>query len=138
MTEPVDAQPLSLELFAPGQRLEVGSPVHLLASRCPRCGRHEFPSRAECPACGDSSESVGLSTDAVIARFTSVNHSPPGGQLPVPYIVAAASFPEGVTILGPMQDVSYDAISVGDSVRTIGITVGERIGFGWKLSRTTH
>ena len=48
----------------------------------------------------------------------------------MPYTVAAAAFPEGVSILGV---VAGDAASlrVGDPLRVVALEVGERVGFGF-------
>ena len=77
--------------------------IRLAASRCPTCGRHEFPARLTCPSCLTPSEPVELGPSARLAGFTSVLHPPPGAKVPVPYHVGVAAFEEGISVMGLLE-----------------------------------
>jgi len=130
---------LATELFTADAAPEPGQPVRLRASHCRACGRWEFPARDYCPNCdqraiGDqlSSDVVTdqLSSEAVVAGSTAILHAPPGALIETPYSVVLATHPEGVSVLGVMQ-ADFDKISIGQPVRTIGVQVGDRVGFGY-------
>jgi uncharacterized OB-fold protein len=112
-----------------------GAPVALAASRCASCGRSEFPARDDCPSCRGFMMPSPLSTSARVAGFTSVNHPPPGAQIATPYVVAVGAFPEGISILGPVVGAAFDELAIGDTVETIALDVGGRIGYGFRVSQ---
>lgn len=132
MTDPT-LPALDGALFAADQVIEPGRPVHLGASRCPTCGRHEFPARESCPVCRSVTSPAALSTDGVVIGVTAVNHPAPGAMIEAPYVVAVGSVPEGVAILGVMLDVELAMVRIGDRVRSVAIRVGDAVGYGWEL-----
>ncbi len=93
----------------------VGTPTTLVASRCPQCGRHQFPARTECPACSTSTERAELAGPARLRVLTGVHAQPPGSRVEAPYDVGVAEFDEGICVLGL---VVGDA-SKGDLVRPV-------------------
>ena len=112
-----------------------GDVVALAASRCGGCGRHEFPARERCPVCGLEMTAVGLSTSPRVAGFTSVSHPPPGAVIDTPYVVVAAAFPEGLSILGPVPNATIDELAIGDTLDSIAIDVGGKVGYGFRIAR---
>lgn len=123
-------------LFEP-ESAASGSIVALSVSKCTTCGRHEFPHRDRCPSCRSSSAPVLLSTTARVTGFTSVSHPPPGALVEVPYAVAIAAFPEGVSVLGRVVGVGLDELAIGDAVDTVAAEVGDGIGYAYRLAVET-
>lgn len=125
---------LAAKLFADPERVAVGDVVVLSASYCGTCDRYEFPILTDCPECGGPATSAELSTSGTIESRTAVLHTPPGSLIEAPYAVVTASFPEGITVLSLLTDASYDEIAVGDKVDTVGVDIGGRVGFAFKLT----
>ena len=126
--------PVDDRLFEWDGALEPGAPIALVASRCEQCGRHEFPAHEICPACGGSASRVRLSRAARVSQWTTVNHPPPGGLVEVPYSVAVADFPEGISVLGPVRkDEPAREVALGHQVEVVAVEVGERIGYAFGI-----
>ena len=111
-----------------------GSIVALSVSKCATCGRHEFPYRDRCPSCRSDSVPALLSTRAHVVGFTSVSHSPPGALVDVPYVVATAAFPEGLSVLGRVVGVGLDELAIGDAVDTVAAEVGDGTHYAYRLA----
>jgi uncharacterized OB-fold protein len=127
---------LATGLFEWDGDLEPGSELFLVASWCSGCDRHEFPFREQCLACGGTTVKRRLAPSGTISQFTSVNHPPPGGLVEVPYAVAVVDFPQGISILGLISNVSNsDDLSVGDEVRVVAVDVDGKIGFAYRVLR---
>lgn len=85
------------ELF---QAVETGEQTSLMAARCAKCGRHTFPARIPCPACGSPAEIVTLSGPARLRVMTGVRAQPPRSLVAAPYDVGVAEFDEGICVIG--------------------------------------
>jgi uncharacterized OB-fold protein len=77
-----------------------GDPTHLVVSTCRDCGRAEFPSRTECPACGGVSDVEQLTGPARLRVSTAVLAQPPGSKVEAPYGVGVAEFGNGLCVIG--------------------------------------
>lgn len=103
-------------LLAPDARPD--QKVALRASRCPACGLVAFPMREVCEACSAPTTEIALSTRAVLAAHTEVIHPPPDSKVPVPYGVGLVTFPEGIAILGLLDDELRQTARIGSAVET--------------------
>jgi uncharacterized OB-fold protein len=127
---------LATGLFEWDGDLEPGSELFLVASWCSSCDRHEFPCREECLACGKATVTRRLAPGGTISQFTSVNHPPPGGLVEVPYAVAVVDFPEDISILGLVSNVSNSGdLAFGDEVAVVAVDVDGKIGFAYRVLR---
>lgn len=112
---------------------EPGLLVHLAGSWCDVCGRAEFPQRTSCPQCLGETSMRALSNAGTVVGHTAVLHQPPGSLLDAPYGVVAVEHDKGVSVLGPLVGCPWDGVRVGDTVVTVSIEVGDRLGFGYRL-----
>ena len=123
-------------LFESDGDLTPGADIVLIASYCEADDRYEFPALEQCPACEGPVTQRRLSTHGTISQFTSVNHPPPDGLVPVPYAVAVVDFPEGLSILGLVSNAAnVDDLEFGDEVRTVAAPVGDQIGYSFLVTR---
>jgi uncharacterized protein len=114
---------------------KVGDDASLRASHCLSCGRWEFPYRDYCPGCGSQSVSDGaLSSRARVIGTTAVLHQPPGALVEAPYTVALAAFPEGVSVLGLVQDVPFEDVPIDAEVVATVVELGGRLGYQYRLA----
>jgi uncharacterized OB-fold protein len=121
-------------LFEWDGELAPGAPIALVASRCDGCGRCEFPRLEHCPECGGPASPVRLSRSARVSQWTAVNHATPGGLVDVPYSVAVADFPEGISILGLVRgDGSPGEVALGDEVTVVATEVGDKLGYAFAV-----
>lgn len=120
------------KLFEAGSVPVIDAPVRLRASRCLQCQRWEFPALAYCPGCGGQVADDLLSTAATVVGMTAVLHAPPGAEIETPYTVALAAFVEGIVIMGVVS-APFDEVSIGQSLTTVGVKVGDRVGYGYQL-----
>lgn len=106
-----DARPLREGLFvlaAPD-----GKPA-LLASVCPRCGRHFYPTRAVCLGCGHVGlDRAHLSRDGEVWSYTVVRQTPPGALVVAPYALAEIALPEGVRVRSLVTECEPEDVRVG-------------------------
>ena len=58
--------------------------LHLIGSRCDRCGQAYFPSRRNCPNCLDDHpvEQIQLNDTGILQTFVVANVAPPGYSVP--------------------------------------------------------
>ena len=131
-TAPSPLQPVRAGLLA-DDAASPGSTTALLASRCEACDLVAFPRRDHCERCGDGVESIRLSTRATLIAHTEVIHPPPDAKVEVPYGVGLVRFPEGISILGLLDDALRQDVTVGIEVETFaheafegGLTYGYR------------
>ena len=124
---PVQAGLLARDDAIPGEILA------LLASRCDDCNLVAFPKRSTCEQCGKDTSQIELSTRATLIAHTEVIHPPPDALVEVPYGVGLVRFPEGISILGLLDDGLRQSASIGVEVETFayeayegGLTYGYR------------
>jgi uncharacterized OB-fold protein len=123
-------------LFECDGELVAGAELFLVASRCADCDRYDFPALEQCPVCGAEATRERLDRRGAISQFTNVNHPPPGGLVPVPYAVAIADFPGGISVLGLVGNAATaDELRFGDEVETVATPVGDRIGYAFEVTR---
>jgi uncharacterized OB-fold protein len=91
----------------------IGQPTQLAASRCPHCARVQFPSTASCPACSLPSDDLWLAGPAKLVFATKILAEPPDSLVAAPYGVGVAEFPEGIRVIGLLDDPPP---AVGDAV----------------------
>lgn len=99
--------------------------VALRASRCRDCGAVGFPARSACEACQAEVEEIALSQKAILEAQTEVIHPPPDAQIPVPYGVGLVRFPEGVSIMGLLDDDLRQTDAIGSEVESFVLGFGE-------------
>ena len=128
-------------LFTPG--LGDG---RLIATHCRSCGDYFFPRSFTChnPDCeGREVEDVPLSPTGKVATCSAMSYPPPPPYVaaadyePIP--VVAVEMPEGITIIGMMEDCSPDEVHIGMDVKTVVTALytrkdGEEL-IGWKFRR---
>jgi uncharacterized OB-fold protein len=95
----------------------IGAATTLLASRCTKCQRVEFPRRTTCPACGADAGPVPLGGPARLRVHSAVLAQPPGALVTAPYDVGVAEFDEGVCVIGLMDGPAQR----GDTVQPVVI-----------------
>jgi uncharacterized OB-fold protein len=123
-------------LFESDGELVPGAEVFIVASQCTDCERYDFPALEQCPACEGATARRRLSPRGSISQFTNVNHPPPGGLVPVPYAVAVADFPEGISVLGLVSNAQSSAeLRFGDEVRTVAAPVGDQLNYAFEVAR---
>jgi benzoylsuccinyl-CoA thiolase BbsA subunit len=83
--------------------VEEGGKVFLIGSRCPKCGKHTFPRRTICDACGTSAglEPVKLSNTGTLYTFSEVQVAPK--VFTTPYVIGYVDLPEDVRVLGQVE-----------------------------------
>ena len=112
----------------------VGRITRIAGSRCSKCHRAEFPRRETCPSCLQPMMDVELGPYAKIKAATSVEHQPPDALLDAPYVVIAAAFVEGISVLGVLVDeLCLDDFRIGDEVEVVVTLIGENLGYGFRL-----
>lgn len=95
-----------------------GGVLHL--QRCGDCGAFQHPPRYRCGACG----SVALSWVPSAGRGTlfswAVTHRPydRGWADQIPYVTGVIELDEGVRLVGALEGVARDALSLGLPLRT--------------------
>jgi uncharacterized protein len=105
----------------------------LTAIRCEACGALAVPPRELCPECGARRwEPIPLSGEGTIASYTIIRVAPRGHADDAPYAIAAVRLREGVSLLGRVVDVPFDALAIGLPVRFRPIVIKDHpaIGFG--------
>jgi benzoylsuccinyl-CoA thiolase BbsA subunit len=88
--------------------VEEGDKVFLIGSRCPKCGKHTFPRRTVCDACGTSAgqEPVRLSNTGTLYTYSEVQVAPK--VFTTPYVIGYVDLPEGVRILGQVEHTAAE------------------------------
>ncbi len=109
--------------------------VALRASRCPTCGRTEFPALDTCPACGAEAAPVALGPSATLAGFTEVLHPPPGAEVDVPYTIAVAAFADGnLAVMGLLDGhVPSGDLVVGARLEVCELATRTAAMYGFRL-----
>jgi uncharacterized protein len=97
-----------------------GETPSLLGVRCLACGEVFFPKRTRCVNCfGEEVEEIALSKEGKLYSFTVVHHATPGYKGTVPYAVGAVELPEGIVILSPLAESTFETLKVGMKVRLV-------------------
>jgi uncharacterized OB-fold protein len=124
--------PVHPDLLARNDALP-GEVLALRASRCSDCNLVAFPTRQTCEQCGTTPVEIELSTRATLIAHTEVIHPPPDALVEVPYGVGLVRFPEGISILGLLEDGLRQTAEIGLEVETFaheafegGLTYGYR------------
>ena len=119
---------------------------NLIATHCKSCGDYFFPRSFTChnPECETKDvEDVTLSRTGTVSTYSAMSYPPPPPYVapaeyqPIP--VVAVEMPEGINIIGMMEDCAPEDVSIGMEVKTV-ITVlytnekGEEL-VGWKFKR---
>lgn len=127
----------SLTIHPSSESLTPGGAVVLRASYCRACDRWEFPVRTYCPTCDAEPAEAALSGTAEVIGHSAVLHQPPGALIDAPYPVALASFPEGVAVLGVVENAQVGEVSIGDRVETVARLVGDSIEYAFRTRRSS-
>ena len=98
--------------------VEDGGQVFLIGSRCPQCGKHAFPRRTFCDACGTSAgmEPVRLSNTGTLYSFSEVHIAPK--MFATPYVIGYVDLPHDVRVLGQVEHPAAD-LKPGDAVTVV-------------------
>lgn len=94
------------------------------ATRCKKCGKLYYPPRSDCSQCLASDvEWVALSNEGIIETFT-VSHLKPQGfeHYKEPYIIAIVRTLEGAKVMGWLEGVSPEKVSIGLVGQRVRIT----------------
>lgn len=97
---------------------EEGGKVYLIGSRCPKCGKHAFPRRTFCDACGTSTglEPVRLSNTGTLYSFSEVHVAPK--MFATPYVIGYVDLPENVRVLGQVEHRAAE-LRPGEPVKVV-------------------
>jgi len=100
----------------------------LIVTQCKSCGDYFFPKTFTChnPKCtGKDVEDALLSRRGKVENYSVMNYPPPPPFVTKdpyePIVCAAVEFPEGITIIGMMEDTTADQVKIGMEVE---VTVG--------------
>jgi len=106
---------------------------HLTGIRCGRCGALAIPPKEFCEQ-GHQREwqPVALDGAGTVVSFTVIRIAPRGRSGEVPYAVAVVRLAEGVSLLGRVVNIPFDALKAGLPVRFRPVEIDGRtmIGFG--------
>ena len=105
----------------------------LTGIRCGRCGALAIPPKEFCEQCQQREwQPVPLGGAGTVVSFTVIRVAPRGRSGEVPYAVAVVRLEEGVSLLGRVVDVPFDALKAGLPVRFRPIEIGGQtmVGFG--------
>jgi uncharacterized OB-fold protein len=105
----------------------------LTGIRCSRCGELAIPPKEFCASCGQREwQPVPLQGAGTIVSFTVIRVAPRGRGGEVPYAVAVVRLAEGVSLLGRVVDIPFEALRAGLAVRfrPVQIDTQTLVGFG--------
>jgi uncharacterized OB-fold protein len=131
-------------LFTP---TEPGVDGQIIATHCRSCGDYFFPRSFTChnPECEEKDvEDVPLSPTGVVDTYSDMSYPPPPPYVVkkedwVPTPVVSVKMPEGIHIIGMMDDCTPEEVSMGMEVKTVIRVLytdknGEEL-VGWKFRR---
>jgi uncharacterized OB-fold protein len=119
----------------------------IIATHCRSCGDYFFPRSFTChnPACAERDvEDVALSATGVVDTYSDMSYPPPPPFVAsredwVPTPVVSVRMPEGIHIIGMMEDCTPEEVSIGMGVKTvIRVLYTNKDGaelVGWKFRR---
>ena len=105
----------------------------LAGIRCGKCGELSIPPKEFCPGCHERNWTpVSLEGTGTITSFTVIRIAPRGRGGEAPSAVAGVRLAEGVSLLGRIVDIPFDALRTGLPVRFRPLVKGEEtaVGFG--------
>ena len=105
----------------------------LTGIRCGGCGELAIPPKEFCASCGQREwQPVPLQGAGTIVSFTVIRVAPRGRGGEVPYAVAVVRLAEGVSLLGRVVDIPFEALRAGLAVRfrPVQIDTQTLVGFG--------
>ena len=105
----------------------------LTGIRCGHCGALAIPPKEFCEQCQHREwQSVPLGGTGTIVSHTVIRVAPRGRGGEVPYAVAVVRLDEGVSLLGRVVDIPFEALTGGLPVRFRPIELEQQtlIGFG--------
>ena len=131
-------------LFTP---MEPGEDGRIIATHCRSCGDYFFPRSFTChnPECAEKDvEDVPLSPTGTVDTCSAMSYPPPPPFVAskedwVPTPVVSVRMPEGIHIIGMMEDCTPEEVSIGMKVKTVIRVLytkkdGEEL-VGWKFRR---
>ncbi len=88
--------------------VEEGGKIFLIGSRCPTCGKHTFPRRTFCDACGTSAglEPVRLSNTGTLYSYSEIHVAPK--VFATPYVIGYVDLPQDVRVLGQVEHTAAE------------------------------
>jgi scaffold protein (connect acetoacetyl-CoA thiolase and HMG-CoA synthase) len=108
------------QVFYPGEECWVGEKdnLHLVGSRCKKCGQNYFPVREICPKCFTEGEmdKIKLSSRGKLYSYSIVQIAPK--RFMPPYAVGYVDFAEGVRVLGQLTTCDPDKLKLDMEVQT--------------------
>ncbi len=98
--------------------VEEGGTLFLIGSRCPTCGKHAFPRRAFCDACGTAGplERVKLDSAGTLYTFSEVHVAPK--VFSTPYVIGYVDLPQNVRVLGQVEHPAAE-LTPGEPVEAV-------------------
>ena len=131
-------------LFTP---TEPGVDGQIIATHCRSCGDYFFPRSFTChnPECEEKDvEDVPLSPTGIVDTYSDMSYPPPPPYVVkkedwAPTPVVSVKMPEGIHIIGMMDDCTPEEVSIGMEVQTVIRVLytnknGEEL-VGWKFRR---
>ena len=105
----------------------------LTGIRCGRCGELAIPPKEYCTACQQRDwQPVLLAGTGTVVSFTVIRVAPRGRGGEVPYAIAVVKLAEGVSLLGRVVDIPFEALRAGLPVRFRPLQIEGQtlVGFG--------
>jgi uncharacterized protein len=104
----------------PEAGIAAGVRIRLRGSRCPRCGRVDFPAADLCTGCSATASPEALPCDGELTGFTSINFPPPdAATMPTPYCVGVVRLQgQDLCVLGLLEG-DLESLRIGDPVETV-------------------
>jgi uncharacterized OB-fold protein len=131
-------------LFTP---TEPGVDGQIIATHCKSCGDYFFPRSFTChnPECEERDvEDVPLSPTGIVDTYSDMSYPPPPPYVVkkedwVPTPVVSVKMPEGIHIIGMMDECTPEEVSIGMEVQTVIRVLytnksGEEL-VGWKFRK---
>jgi len=131
-------------LFTP---TEPGVDGQIIATHCRSCGDYFFPRSFTChnPECEERDvEDIALSPTGIVDTYSDMSYPPPPPYVVkkedwVPTPVVSVKMPEGIHIIGMMDDCTPQEVSLGMEVQTVIRVLytnknGEEL-VGWKFRK---
>jgi hypothetical protein len=105
----------------------------LTGIRCGRCGELAIPPKEYCTSCQQRDwQPVLLAGTGTVVSFTVIRVAPRGRGGEVPYAIAVIKLQEGVSLLGRVVDIPFEALRAGLPVRFRPLQIEGQtlVGFG--------